>query len=117
MELLQGIVRSPLTEALYEELCVEDVLTRRACHHSGSGDAIRIPRIERVPSMSLRWNTTRSSARSIVSVAVAAPRARFAALSLASGRRYVRGTRRSRDAMRLRLVVVGMFSVYLQQDT
>src|SRR5438034_6009896 len=58
--------------------------------------------------MSLRWKTTRSSARSIVSVAVAAPSARFAALNLAKGSRYVRGTRCFRVGRRFRPVGVGM---------
>jgi len=74
-----------------------------------------MPSIDRVPSMSERWKTTRSSARSIVSVAVAAPSARFAALSLDSGSRYVRNTRCSRVGLRFGLVVVGISSVYLHQ--
>lgn len=59
----------------------------------------------RVPSTSARWKTTRSSARSIVSVAVGVPSARFAARILLSGSLYVRETRRSRPGGRVRRVV------------
>lgn len=44
----------------------------------------------------------------MVSVAVAAPSARFAALSLANRSRNVRGTRRSGDGARSRLDGMGM---------
>ena len=49
-----------------------------------------------------------SNARSIVSVAVAAPRARCAALSFVNGKRYVRDTRGSRARRRGSAAVVAM---------
>jgi len=73
-----------------------------------SEEAISIPCIARVPSISSRWNTTRSSARSIVSVAVAAPSAFFAALSLDKGNRYVLETLCSRCDERFGRVAVGI---------
>src|SRR6185295_10122812 len=96
MEVLQRFIGRGVAETVDEELRIEDVLARSRRHRSRSGGVILIPCIDRVPSTSSRWKTTRSSARSIVSVAVAAPSARFAALSFDSGNRYVRETRRSR---------------------
>jgi hypothetical protein len=51
----------------------------------------------------------------MVSVAVAAPSARFAALSVDSVNRYVLGTRRIRDAACLR-VTVAMSQLYLRNE-
>ena len=87
MKLLKRFVCAAVPERLDEELRVQDVLPQWPFHRSASGDANRMPSIARVPSISLRWNTTRSSARSMVSVAVAAPSARFAALNFDSGSR------------------------------
>lgn len=112
MKLLERFVGGAVAKAVDEELRIENVLARCTGHGSGSGDVICTPSIDLVPSMSRRWKTTRSSARSIVSVAVAAPSARFAALSLDKGSRYVRETRCSRDEVRLLLVGVAIpFSV------
>jgi hypothetical protein len=111
VEVLERFVRAAVAKCLYQELSVEDVLPRCARHRS-SGDAIAIPSIARVPSISSRWNTTSSSARSIVSVAVAAPSAFFAALSLERGNRYVLETRRSRADERFGVVVLRIYQVY-----
>ena len=50
MELLERVVGDGIAKTLNEELCVEDVLARRTDHRPGSGDAIRTPSIDRVPS-------------------------------------------------------------------
>ena len=87
MELLKRLVRARLPESLDEELRVENVLPIRRRHYSESGEVMYTPRIARVPSTSCRRNTTNSSARSIVSVAVDAPSARFAARKVDNVRR------------------------------
>src|SRR5262245_36928443 len=89
MEALECFVGGTIAKGVNEELRVEDVPARHASHGSTSGDVISMPSIARVPLTSLRWNTARSSARSIVSVAVAAPSASCAALNFDNGRRYV----------------------------
>jgi hypothetical protein len=87
MKLLERLVGSGIAKGVDEELRIENVLARGMSHRSASGGVISTPCIARVPSMSSHWKTTRSSARSIVSVAVAAPSARFAALNLDNGSR------------------------------
>ena len=90
MKCLKRLVRGGITKRVDEDLCVQHVLAvglESPSHRSTSGEAITTPCIARVPSMSARWKTTKSSARSIVSVAVAAPSARCAALSFESGSR------------------------------
>lgn len=72
---LQYLVGSRFAKGVDEELRIENALGNRASHRSGSGDVISTPDIARVPSTSSRWNTARSSARSIASVAVAGPSA------------------------------------------
>src|SRR5437016_12848889 len=96
MKLLERFIGGTVAKGVDEQLGVENVLASGASHRSGSGGVISIPCIARVPSISSRWNTTRSSARSMASVTVAAPSARFAAPNLDSGSRYVLGTRCSR---------------------
>jgi hypothetical protein len=71
-----------------------------------------IPSIARVPSISLRWKTARSSARSIVSVALAAPNVRSAALNLDTRNRQVRETRRSGWDERFLPAVLGIRQEY-----
>src|SRR5262245_59555405 len=112
MELLQRLVGDRIAEGVDEELGVENVLPRRPRHRSAAGGGIAIPRIAFVPSTSSLGTTARSSARSIVSVAVAAPRGRFAALNFDSGSRYVRETRSSRRDARFRPTAFGMKPVY-----
>jgi len=113
MELLKRLVRARIAESLNEELSVEDVLAFAPVHDSASGSLSPTPSIARVPSTSSRRNTTSSSARSMASVAVAAPSARLAAFTFDSVRRYVRGTRRLRDAV-LRRATVDTGRLYLQ---
>lgn len=97
----ERVVRGPVAKGVDEELGVEHVRSGRGSHGSASGDAIRTPIIACVPRTSSRWNTTRSKARSMVSVAVEAPRAFCAALSFPRGNRYVRDTLGSRARVRV----------------
>src|SRR5258708_24614859 len=90
VELLECLVRDRIAKSVDEQLGVEYVLRGGTDHRSTSGGVISTPSIARVPSISSRWKTTRSSALSIVSVTVAAPSARLAALSFDNGNRYVR---------------------------
>jgi hypothetical protein len=87
MEPLEFLVDHRIAKGVDEELSIENVLARASSHRSASGGVISIPSIARVPSMSSRWKTARSSARSMVSVAVAAPSARLAARNFDSGSR------------------------------
>ena len=94
MKFLQCLVGEGIAKCPNEKLRVEDVFGD--CPHcSGSAGTIATPSMARVPRTRARWNTTRSKARSMVSVAVAAPSARCAAWSFANGKRYVRDTRGS----------------------
>ena len=86
MKALKRLVGEGIAKGVNEKLCIEDVFAG-GHHRSGSGEAISTPSMARVPSISSRWNTARSSARSIASVAVAAPSARFAAFNFESGSR------------------------------
>jgi len=95
MKFLQLVVGNRIAKGPNEKLRVEDVFPGRP-QGSVSGDAIGIPSMAFVPRINALWKTTRSKARSMVSVAVAAPSARCAACSFERGKRYVRGTRRSR---------------------
>jgi hypothetical protein len=93
MEPLKRLVGGGVPEGVDEDLRVEDVLRGPPSHRSGSGDVTSMPSMARVPSTSWRWNTARSSARSIASVAVAAPSARFATRNLESDKASPKGRR------------------------
>jgi hypothetical protein len=125
VKLLQRLVGDGIAKGPNEKLGVENVFG--GCPHStGSAGTIATPSMARVPRTRARWNTTRSKARSMVSVAVEAPSARCAAWSFAKGKRYVRGTRfspvrrdRAEDAgpdWRREALVTAIDKVYCQRS-
>lgn len=86
MKLPQRLVCGGIAKGPDEELGVENVFGH-CSHCSASEGMIVTPSMARVPRTRARWNTTRSRARSMVSVAVEAPSARCAAWSFANGKR------------------------------
>jgi hypothetical protein len=87
VKLLQGLIREGIPKRPDKELGIENILNGLGPHGSVSDGTMVTPNMACVPRIRALWNTTRSRARSIVSVAVEAPSARCAAWIFANGKR------------------------------